>query len=53
MVPADSDYPKRKGEVIDAQLNAIVKRMKGETARDRKAGRRTRFTQDLKAAPRD
>jgi antitoxin (DNA-binding transcriptional repressor) of toxin-antitoxin stability system len=49
----DSDYAKREYGVTDAELDAFVKRVKAETARDRKAGRMTKFKGDFDAAIRD
>lgn len=49
----DSDYAKREYGVTDKEIDAFVKRVKAETARDRKAGRMTRYTGDFDAAIRD
>ena len=49
----DSDYAKREYGVTDAELDVFVKRVKSETARERKAGRLTKYKGDFDAAIRD
>lgn len=50
VVSEDSDYAKREYGVTDAELDAFAKRVKAENARDRKAGRLTRYKGDFNAA---
>lgn len=50
LYPENTDYAKREYGVIDAGLDAFVKRAKAEIARDRKAGRMTHYTGDFRAA---
>ncbi|MDB6164911.1 MAG: hypothetical protein JWQ83_51 [Lacunisphaera sp.] len=49
----DSDYAKREYGVTASELKAFVKRVNAQTARDRRAGRMTRYTGNLDAAIRD
>ena len=49
----DSEYAKREYGVTDAELDAFVKRMDGETKRERRAGKIKRYTGDLNALLRD
>ncbi len=49
----DSDYAKREYGVTAAELKAFVKRANAQNARDRRAGRTTRYTGDFNAAIRD
>ena len=49
----DSDYAKREYGVTGAELKAFVKRENARNARDRRAGRLTRYTGDINAAIRD
>lgn len=49
----DSDYAKREYGVTEAELKAFVKRANAENARDRRAGRLTRYRGDIRAALRD
>ena len=50
LFPRDSDYAKREYGVTDAVLDAFVKRVNAETARERKAGRMTKYKGDFRAA---
>lgn len=47
---ADSDYAKKEYGVTDAELKAFVKRETEKNARDRRAGRMTRYKGDIRAA---
>jgi len=49
----DTDYATREYGVTGQELAAFSKRVKTETARDRRAGKMKRFTGDFHAAIRD
>ena len=49
----DSDYAKREYGVTDAELKRFVKRADAELKQDRRAGRITKYSGDIRAAFRD
>jgi antitoxin (DNA-binding transcriptional repressor) of toxin-antitoxin stability system len=53
VVSADSGYAKREYGVTEAELKTFVKRTNAQNARDRRAGRMTRYKGNFDAAIRD
>jgi len=53
VVPEDTGYAQREYGVTDKELDAFVKRMTAELARERRAGKMRRYTGDFNAAIKD
>jgi hypothetical protein len=52
-LPKDTGYAQREYGVTDKELDAFVRRLKAENARERRAGTLRLYTGDWKAAIRD